>query len=97
MNIFKLSFSLIITGSLAARPEQIHIALAGDDGIRISWFTAEDSINPYCLHGTSPDALADISSGICNTFPNIISYVEVDQLKRSHTSQIMDLTIQQPS
>jgi hypothetical protein len=63
MNFFKLSSSLVVASTFATTPEQVHIALAGEDGMRITWFTAEDSVNPYCLYGASPDSLSDKSSG----------------------------------
>ena len=63
MVLFAVLYTLILTGIVAIEPEQVHIALAGKDGMRISWFTMEESADPYCLYGTSPDTLSDLSHG----------------------------------
>jgi hypothetical protein len=35
-----------------ALPEQVHIALAGKDGMRIAWFTSENTEYSICRYGT---------------------------------------------
>jgi hypothetical protein len=52
-----------INSALAIKPEQIHIALAGDNGMRVTWYTAEESADPKCVYGTSPDAMTFQSTG----------------------------------
>lgn len=62
--LFGFSCALAFAGSVFSVPEQLHIALAGEEGMRITWFTAEDSSHPHCIYGTTSDSLIDNAPGI---------------------------------
>ena len=51
-------------------PEQVHLALAGDSGARVMWFTMDESLEASCNYGTAPDALDKSSKGQYDEFAN---------------------------
>lgn len=45
----------------ATKSEQIHISLAGDSGLRVTWFSQDELTQPGCIYGISPDTLTSTS------------------------------------
>jgi hypothetical protein len=46
-----------------ATPEQFHIALAGSNGMSISWFTAISTEKSECRYGTTVESLGGVATG----------------------------------
>lgn len=62
--LFLTSATASVTASLTNKPEQIHIALAGASGLRVTWFTSQESSDPGCVYGSSPTALSNTAKGL---------------------------------
>jgi hypothetical protein len=66
-----IAAAALTTSVLADVPSQLHVAIAGSDGLRVAWFTNATAPS-VCSWGTSPSALTSTATGASpvNYFPD---------------------------
>jgi acid phosphatase type 7 len=66
--LFVTSSSVGEVMGTSSTPEQIHLALAGQDGARVTWFTKDDLTAPGCIYGASAETLTSTTQGLISLF-----------------------------
>jgi hypothetical protein len=49
-------------------PQQVHIALAGIQGMRVMWFTSSETANTLVYYGTTKDSMTNVVKGSQKTY-----------------------------
>ena len=53
----------LLVRAVAEAPSQVHLALAGQEAVRVMWFTTEESLDAACQYGSLADAMDMSASG----------------------------------
>ncbi|KAG6592038.1 Purple acid phosphatase 18 [Cucurbita argyrosperma subsp. argyrosperma] len=65
----------------SSQPQQVHISLAGDEHMRVTWITNDHSAPSYVEYGTSPGEYTSVSQGESTSY----SYILYKSGKIHHT------------